>query len=96
MSLLAPLRNTRLTFGSRSRLSNCRRLSLGTFVPIVSYATRHLQGSKTHANLKAAFAGEAMAKRRKNYFSQKADLEGLPDISALLMITAEVATGQAV
>jgi rubrerythrin len=95
MSLLAPLRNTRLTFGSRSRLSNRRRLSPGTFVPIMSFATRQLQGSKTHANLKAAFAGEAMANRRYNYFAQKADVEGLPDIAAVFRSTAEGETGHA-
>jgi rubrerythrin len=34
-----------------------------------------LQNSKTHANLKAAFAGESQANRRYLYFAQKADVE---------------------
>jgi len=33
------------------------------------------QNSKTHANLKAAFAGESQANRRYLYFAQKADVE---------------------
>ena len=35
-----------------------------------------LKGSKTEANLKAAFAGESQANRRYLYFAQKADVEG--------------------
>ena len=35
-----------------------------------------LKGSKTHDNLKAAFAGESQANRRYLYFAAKADVEG--------------------
>jgi len=35
-----------------------------------------LKGSKTHDNLKAAFAGESQANRRYLYFAAKADAEG--------------------
>ena len=37
-----------------------------------------LNGSKTHENLKEAFAGESQANRRYLYFAQKADVEGYP------------------
>ena len=54
-----------------------------------------LNGSKTHQNLKDAFAGESMANRRYNYFAQKADVEGLPDVAAVFRSTAEGETGHA-
>lgn len=54
-----------------------------------------LKGSKTEANLKAAFAGEAQANRRYLYFAQKADVEGYNDVSALFRSTAEGETGHA-
>jgi rubrerythrin len=59
-----------------------------------SYATK-LKGSKTHENLRAAFAGESMANRRYNYFAQKADIEGLPDVASIFRATAEGETGHA-
>ena len=34
-----------------------------------------LKGSKTHENLKLAFAGEAQANRRYLYFARQADIE---------------------
>ncbi|MEZ5264168.1 MAG: rubrerythrin family protein [Acidimicrobiales bacterium] len=37
-----------------------------------------LKGTKTHENLKEAFAGESQANRRYLYFAQKADVEGYP------------------
>ena len=37
-----------------------------------------LKGTKTHENLKAAFAGESQANRRYLYFAKQADVEGLP------------------
>ena len=40
-----------------------------------------LKGSKTHDNLKAAFAGESQANRRYLYFAAKADVEGQNDVS---------------
>jgi rubrerythrin len=54
-----------------------------------------LKGSKTEANLKAAFAGESQANRRYLYFAQKADIEGHNDVSALFRSTAEGETGHA-
>uniref|UniRef100_A0A7S4M952 Ferritin-like diiron domain-containing protein n=1 Tax=Vannella robusta TaxID=1487602 RepID=A0A7S4M952_9EUKA len=54
-----------------------------------------LKGSKTHQNLKDAFAGESMANRRYTYFAQQADVEGHSDISAVFRSTAEGETGHA-
>ena len=54
-----------------------------------------LKGSKTHDNLKAAFAGESQANRRYLYFAAKADVEGQNDVSALFRSTAEGETGHA-
>jgi len=54
-----------------------------------------LKGTKTHANLKEAFAGESQANRRYLYFAQKADIEGYPDISTLFRSIAEGETGHA-
>jgi rubrerythrin len=54
-----------------------------------------LDGSKTHGNLKEAFAGESQANRRYLYFAQKADVEGQPDIAALFRSVAEGETGHA-
>ena len=54
-----------------------------------------LKGTKTEANLKAAFAGESQANRRYLYFAQKADVEGFNDISAVFRSTAEGETGHA-
>src|SRR5256885_249084 len=54
-----------------------------------------LKGSKTHENLKAAFAGESQANRRYLYFAKQADVEGRPDIAGLFRDTAEGETGHA-
>lgn len=54
-----------------------------------------LQGTKTHQNLKEAFAGESQANRRYLYFAQKADIEGYPDVAALFRSVAEGETGHA-
>src|SRR5215468_7454680 len=54
-----------------------------------------LKGSKTHDNLKEAFAGESQANRRYLYFAQKADVEGYPDVAALFREVAEGETGHA-
>jgi len=54
-----------------------------------------LNGTKTHENLKEAFAGESQANRRYLYFAQKADVEGYPEISALFRSVAEGETGHA-
>jgi rubrerythrin len=54
-----------------------------------------LKGSKTHGNLKAAFAGESQANRRYLYFARRADIEGYPDIGGLFRDTSEAETGHA-
>ena len=54
-----------------------------------------LSTSKTHENLKEAFAGESQANRRYLYFAQKADIEGYPDVAALFRSVAEGETGHA-
>src|SRR6185369_3526288 len=54
-----------------------------------------LDGTKTHENLKEAFAGESQANRRYLYFARRADIEGLTDASSLFRDTAEGETGHA-
>ena len=54
-----------------------------------------LKGSKTHGNLKDAFAGESQANRRYLYFAKVADVEGQPDVAGLFRDTAEGETGHA-
>lgn len=54
-----------------------------------------LKGSKTHAYLKEAFAGESQANRRYLYFAKQADIEGFPDVGGLFRDTAEAETGHA-
>ncbi|MCW0233921.1 MAG: rubrerythrin family protein [Ferrovibrio sp.] len=54
-----------------------------------------LKGTKTHGNLKEAFAGESQANRRYLYFAQKADVEGYNDVAAVFRSTAEGETGHA-
>jgi rubrerythrin len=41
---------------------------------------KSLKGSKSHGNLKNAFAGESQANRRYLYFARAADIEGYPDV----------------
>lgn len=54
-----------------------------------------LAGSKTHNNLREAFAAESMANRRYLWFAQKADVEGYPDVATLFRSVAEGETGHA-
>ena len=54
-----------------------------------------LEGTQTHENLKAAFAGESQANRRCLYFAKVADVEGYPDIAGNFRDTAEGETGHA-
>ncbi len=56
---------------------------------------KSLKGTKTHANLKDAFAGESQANRRYLYFAKIADVEGQPEIAGLFRDTAEGETGHA-
>jgi rubrerythrin len=55
----------------------------------------NLKGTKTHDNLKGAFAGESQANRRYLYFARQADIEGYPDVGGLFRDTAEAETGHA-
>jgi rubrerythrin len=54
-----------------------------------------LPGSKTHDNLKEAFAGESMANRRYLYFARIAKKEGLDQVAGLFEDTAAGETGHA-
>ena len=55
----------------------------------------NLNGTKTHENLKDAFAGESQANRRYLYFAKTADIEGYPEIASNFRETAEGETGHA-
>ena len=55
----------------------------------------NLKGTKTHQNLKDAFAGESQANRRYLYFAKVADVEGRPDVAGLFKDTADGETGHA-
>jgi rubrerythrin len=48
-----------------------------------------LKGSKTEANLAAAFAGESQARNKYSYFASKAKKEGFEQISAVFLESAE-------
>jgi len=54
-----------------------------------------LNGTKTHTNLKEAFAGESQANRRYLYFAKVADIEGYPEVAGLFKDTADGETGHA-
>jgi rubrerythrin len=47
-----------------------------------------LKGSKTEANLKAAFAGESQARNKYTYYASKAKKEGYEQIGDLFLETA--------
>lgn len=47
-----------------------------------------LKGSKTEANLMAAFAGESMARNKYTYYASKAKKEGYQQIAAIFEETA--------
>ncbi len=53
------------------------------------------KGTKSHTNLKEAFAGESQANRRYLYFARVADIEGFPDMAGLFKDTADAETGHA-
>ena len=50
---------------------------------------KELKGSKTEANLMAAFAGESQARNKYTYYASKAKKDGYEQIAALFMETAE-------
>lgn len=54
-----------------------------------------LIGTKSHENLKGAFAGESQANQRYLYFARMADIEGYPDVGGLFRDTSEAKTGHA-
>ena len=56
---------------------------------------KDLKGTKTHGNLKDAFAGESQANRRYLYFAKQADNEGYPEVAGNFRDTAEGETGHA-
>jgi rubrerythrin len=58
-------------------------------------ASKSLKGTKSHENLKEAFAGESQANRRYLYFARVADIEGFPDVAGLFKDTADAETGHA-
>ena len=47
-----------------------------------------LKGSKTEANLMAAFAGESQARNKYTYYASKAKKEGFEQISEIFTLTA--------
>ena len=49
---------------------------------------KELKGSKTEANLKAAFAGESQAHTKYQYYASKAKKDGYEQIAALFLETA--------
>lgn len=49
----------------------------------------NLEGTKTQANLMAAFAGECQARTKYTYFASKAKKDGFVQIANLFMETAE-------
>ena len=49
----------------------------------------NLKGSKTEANLAAAFASESQARNKYTYYASKAKKEGYEQIAALFTETAE-------
>ena len=49
----------------------------------------NLKGTKTEANLKAAFAGESEARNKYTYFASKAKKEGYNQIAELFLATAD-------
>jgi len=55
----------------------------------------NLKGTKTHQNLKDAFAGESQANRRYLYFAKVADIEGYPEVAGNFKETADGETGHA-
>lgn len=54
-----------------------------------------LNGTRTHENLKEAFAHASMANRRYLYFAEIADVDGFPEVAAGLREAAAGGTGHA-
>jgi rubrerythrin len=71
------------------------QLDIGTQPTTEGIRMANLKGSKTHQNLKDAFAGESQANRRYLYFAKVADVEGYPEVASNFRETAEGETGHA-
>jgi rubrerythrin len=56
---------------------------------------KSVKGTRTHDNLKLAFAAESQANRRYLYYARAADIEGYPDVGGLFRNTSEAETGHA-
>jgi rubrerythrin len=56
---------------------------------------KDLKGTRTHENLKRAFAAESQANRRYLYFARVADIEGYPEVGGLFRDASEAETGHA-
>jgi rubrerythrin len=54
-----------------------------------------LAGTRTHENLKEAFAGESMANRRYLFFARQAEVDGHAELKQLFEDTATGETGHA-
>jgi rubrerythrin len=76
-------------------------MGLGDLLVIVTnkkegfFMAKSLVNTKSHENLKHAFAGESQANRRYLYFARVADIEGYPDVGGLFRDTSEAETGHA-
>jgi rubrerythrin len=64
-------------------------------VAVAGGEMKDLKGTRTHENLKHAFATESQANRRYLYFARVADIEGYPEIGGLFRDTSEAETGHA-
>ena len=51
--------------------------------------SKNLKGTRTEANLQAAFAGESQARNKYTYFASKAKKDGYEQIAALFQETAD-------
>jgi rubrerythrin len=71
------------------------KVSLSLVLSTQGAVMANLKGTRTHQNLKDAFAGESQANRRYLYFANKADIEGYPEVATLFRSTAEGETGHA-
>jgi rubrerythrin len=56
---------------------------------------KSVKGTRTHDNLKRAFAAESQANRRYLYYARAADIEGYPEVGGLFRNTSEAETGHA-
>jgi len=56
---------------------------------------KSIEGTRTHENLKLAFAAESQANRRYLHYARTADIEGYPDLGGLFRDTSEAETAHA-